>query len=211
MKHDMARWGRRHLLWLLLLAPAVAIAGFVALVFLRGVHRGDIMLAPGSRDYRTNSPREKAVFPRARRDVFPSQVRADLARYRQTVAWAGILDDFSLREEGDSVVVRMYVAHRYFDWIEDHGIQRARYFLSPRGDGRFAAAVAMPREYRKGIEETTKRGDMMIVYGVPAELRGDLIVLNPTEHVRPVPRALWRDDVLEYGRPGEPVHQLSKF
>jgi hypothetical protein len=53
------------------------------------------------------------------------------------------------------------------------------------------------------------RGDMVIVYGVPYDVRGEEIGIYPTEHIRPVARALWRDDVLDYGRAGEAVRSLK--
>lgn len=139
-------------------------------------------LIPGSRHYVAVSPREAAVLNGAALDVFPDDVRRDPTRYTKTlVAWAGIVRSYEMRTEDGSLVIRFDVEHRYFDWIEDSGVQLERYFLSPRGEGMFRAAWAMPLEMRDTIAKQLHTGDMLVVYGIPSEVRNDVVALYPTE------------------------------
>jgi hypothetical protein len=125
-------------------------------------------LVPGSRMYKPVSDREAAVLARATRDIYPDDVRGDPQRYSKTlVAWAGILRSYEASKEHDATVLRFDIEHRYFDWIEDFGLQRERLFLSPRGEGAFRAAWSMPLDALGSVPQRVHEGDLLIVYGYP--------------------------------------------
>src|SRR5260370_14100764 len=98
-------------------------------------------LAPGSRAYRPLPQWEAKLYPQARRDVFPNDVREKPDAFTNTlVVWTGVITNIAFFNDGSSRVVRFTADHHYFDWIEDISIQRERFFLSSRGEGLFAAA-----------------------------------------------------------------------
>ncbi|WP_437586393.1 hypothetical protein [Sorangium sp. So ce1000] len=185
------------------LAVSLAVGGvcFAGLAFLALSGRLP-SLAPGSRTYHPVSEQEAAVFARATRDIHPDDVRGNPGRYDKTlVAWAGVLRSYKVSKENDATVLRFDIEHRYFDWIEDSGLQRARYFLSPRGEGAIRAAWSMPLEAFESISEKVHDGDMFVVYGYPADVRGEIVGLFPTEYVRLIQADLYTDRQLDYGRP----------
>jgi hypothetical protein len=148
--------------------------------------------------YRPEPTREAAVFSKARRDVFPDDVRASPAKYASTlVASPGLIKDFTRSPDG---LVHFTVEHRYFDWIADHGHQRQIYFLSPCGEGQFEGAWPM--------SEPFKVGDMIVLYGTPSQVHEKVVGLAPVEFARTYGEQIFRDDMLEYGRPGSPIRFL---
>ena len=158
-------------------------------------------VVPGSGPYEPVSEREGAVFARAVRTVQPQDVRASLDPHRNTlIAWAGIIRSFEVTEEDGSAVVRFDVEHRYFDWIEDFSSSSARYLLSSRGEGIFRSAWSMPVEALDPLSQTIQNGDMLVVYGFPAEVRDEVVGLYPTEYVRLIDSSLVNDEALDYGR-----------
>ena len=172
----------------------VAALGFVLLV------KSGRPLLPSSREYRPVSAREARLFATARRDIYPEDVRRDVASYADTtVVWAGIIRRLDLQEEGGALVMRFETEHRYFDWIEDNSARSAIYYPSDTGEGTFHVAWTMPSNMRDAVERNTHVGDMIIAYGQPAQ-HEDKVGLYPCVYVRPVPRALCDDSVLSYGR-----------
>ncbi|MEZ4405154.1 MAG: hypothetical protein R3A52_01500 [Polyangiales bacterium] len=210
--HGIARVAdgrRRFRWWWLLLLPGVAALALTCVAVAVGVARGDLWLLPGSGPYRAISPAEARVMESARRDVFPNDVREDLARHAGSrVVWAGVARRLSVQRVGADTVLYLELEHRYFDWIEDHGAQREWYFLSPRGEGRFAAAWALPPGSERYARESLHEGDLFIVYGTQMEVRDGVIGFGRTAYLRPIARREWRDDVMDYGRPGTPTRHL---
>jgi hypothetical protein len=165
-------------------------------------------LVPGSRVYKPVSDREAGVFARATRDVYPGDVRQAPERYRKSlVAWAGILRSYEVSKENELTTLRFNIEHRYFDWIEDFGLQPERLFLSPRGEGMFRAAWSMPVEAFASVPEKVHEGDLLIVYGYPAEVRDQVVGFYPTEYVRLIGKNAYTDKKLDYGRRGERAAQ----
>ncbi|OHX35871.1 hypothetical protein BJL95_11560 [Methylomonas sp. LWB] len=52
-------------------------------------------------------------------------------------------------------------------------------------------------------------GDMLVAYGSPSFIDQDFIGLNPTKNIRGIKPNWFRMDILDYGRPGEPVKTLK--
>jgi hypothetical protein len=167
-------------------------------------------LIPGSQPYRPLPQWEAQFFKQAHRDIFPEQVRQQPGAYRDSlVAWTGIIVSVEYQGEGASRTARITAEHRYFDWIEDSGIQHEKYFLSPRGEGRFATYwdVANPSD-QKFIDQFSV-GDMLVAYGHPSLVQQDFIGLSPTLNMRAIKPVLFRSDALDYGKPGEPATLLK--
>ena len=185
-----------------------SIAAVLLLASCTAAHCGGLL--PGSQAYRPLPRWEAGFFDQARRDVFPEQVRKDPAAFADTlVAWVGVIVSIEYHGEGESRSARITAEHHYFDWIEDASVQRAKFFLSPRGEGRFAPCwgVADPRD-QKFIDQFAV-GDMLVAYGHPSVIQPELVGLSPTLNMRAIAPSLFRTDVIDYGRPGEPSRLLK--
>ena len=154
-------------------------------------------LAPGSRMFAPEGPLEKRLFPYAKRDVFPDDVRKDPAAHRATVLlWSGIIQSADAVPVAGGTGLRLVIEHHYWDFIEDYSIQRAIAFLSPRGEGTFEVlfAFAIPAE-------RVRPQDMAIVYGSPIGAAGsaDHVILDGAV-LRTLPRDKYATDIWDYGR-----------
>ncbi|XXT22045.1 hypothetical protein WME94_10840 [Sorangium sp. So ce429] len=135
-------------------------------------------------------------------NIHPDDVRANPDRHGKTlIAWAGVLRSYEVSKENDATVLRFDIEHRYFDWIEDFGIQQAHYFLSSKGEGTFRAAWSMPLEAFESVPDKIHHGDMLVVYGYPAEVRGQIVGIFPVEYVRLIQADLYAERQLNYSRP----------
>ena len=165
---------------------------------------------PGSKSYTPLPTWEQKFFEEARRDIYPDDVRQSPATYKETlVTWPGIIRDITIETENGSRIARFSIEHHYFDWIEDFGVQRERFFLSPRGEGMFVAAWRVDTEDEKQFVKQFAVNDMIIAYGYPSMIKDDLIGLYPTQNIRSIKPEWYRTDVLDYGRLGEPVKILQ--
>ena len=51
-------------------------------------------------DYRPKTAKEKEAFPRANKNVQPSDVQKDFEQFRYTeIAWAGIIEDIQFKDQ----------------------------------------------------------------------------------------------------------------
>jgi hypothetical protein len=162
-------------------------------------------LFPGSQSYKPLPKWERQFFQKAKRDIYPNDVRKSPKTYENTlVVWPGIIKSITIDTKNGSQIARFTIEHHYFDWIEDHGIQREKYFLSPRGEGLFALAWRVDTQEDKLFIQQFAVDDMIIAYGYPSMIKDDLIGFY-----RPIKPKWYRTDVLDYGRPGEPVKSLK--
>lgn len=156
---------------------------------------------PGSRPYKPASVREEQAIAASTRDVYPDDVRANLSAHQVQVAWAGLLQRAEVEGTHPNAVVTVTVEHHYFDWIEDHGVQREIHLLSPRGEGTFRCSSAIdPRIdlslFRRGVV----RGLMIVAYGTPTRLDGPVVDLGRCAYLRIVPGQTHSTTRLNYGR-----------
>ncbi len=150
-----------------------------------------------SKHYRPEGEQETELFAKARRDVYPNDVRENLKAFDgQLLLWTGIVQSVGPTEDGKHL--RMKVEHHYWDWIEDHSIQPEIAFLSPRGEGLFAC------DYRPNSkvepDEVARVGDMAIVYGMPKELTASGMILMACPFYKTLRRELYATDIFSYGR-----------
>jgi hypothetical protein len=120
----------------------------------------------GTRAYRPAEAADAAIFARARRDVFPDDVRAGRAG-AGPVAWAGVITRVEEAQRSGTTVWDLYVEHHYWTWNEDFGMQPERAILSARGEGGFRC---------RGVKSE----------GVSTELTTD--AKSPASHPRGAPR-----------------------
>jgi hypothetical protein len=125
------------------------------------------------------------------------------------VVWTGVITDIGFFNDGSSRVARITAEHHYFDWIEDFGIQRERFFLSPRGEGAFAAAWRVDSATNQTFIAQFAVGDMLVAYGSPSLIHDSVVGLSPTQNLRVIKPQWYRTDILDYGRPGEPSKILK--
>jgi hypothetical protein len=158
---------------------------------------------PGTRQYQPLPKWEARFFAEARRDVFPQDVRGNPSHFRDTlVAWTGIVKKIEHMQYDSSPFVRFTVEHHYFDWAEDFGLQRERFFVSPRGEGGFTAIWPDSAENDAFLKQFAV-GDFLIAYGYPSVVHSDVVGLDPTQNLRAIKPKWYRTDILDYGRPGK--------
>ena len=121
-------------------------------------------VAPYSSLYSPADPQEAIAFKNSDRKVFPNDVRKNIDEYLSTeVAWTGVLKRVKVLSNSPKEIVKFTIEHHYWDWIEDHSIQKAVAFLSPRGEGMFSC-IKSSRTQNTPIPPI---GSMAIVYGYP--------------------------------------------
>ena len=123
--------------------------------------------------------------------------------------WTGVITKVEIFSDISPRTARLTAEHHYVDWIENLSIQRERFFQSPRGEGAFAGRwiLATPED-QKCVDQLTV-GDMLIAYGYPRVIGGDYVGLNTTQNLRAIKLQWYRTDILDYGRPGEPIKVLK--
>lgn len=168
-------------------------------------------IVPGSQPYQPASDLEETHMKAADYTIFPDDIRKNPASYKdKEIAWVGIVKDAKINKLPTGYQIIFTLEHRYFDWIEDDSIQRARFFVSPRGEGAFMTYWDMPltADYAM-LQQTTAPGSLLVVYGHPAKnaVIDGVVYINP-DYVRPYERSWYADDVMDYGRPGSPVKIL---
>jgi hypothetical protein len=146
--------------------------------------------------YQGSSDTERKLLADARRDIYPDDVRKDPETFRNvTLAWPGIVTS-ARPDPNDTQMSEVVIEHHYWDWVEDHSIQKAKAFLSPRGEGEFVCHAE--RRTVPSVELTTA---MAIAYVRPVGIEDQ--TLHATCIVRFFPRDWYATDVMDYGRNGE--------
>ena len=186
----------------------------VALCITASAAAGDTCLAQGSsRPYQPISAREREIFAQASRTIYPSDILQRPDEYRDSLlVWAAVIDSGQNVQSPSGFAVFLFASHRFFDWIEDRGAQRERFFLSPRGEGTILLALpAKDTVERAEIGSEYPPRTMIVAYGYPrvVERPGVRLIHLLVAFLQPYPIATYRQDVLEYGRPGEPIKFLS--
>ena len=168
----------------------------VSLVFATGCPMG-----PYTVQYKGSSGVERRLLAVARRDVYPDDVRAAPEQYRDAMlAWPGIVTS-AQPDASDPAMVEVVIAHHYWDWIEDHSIQKAKAFLSPRGEGEFVCHAS-----RDQLPAIDFKAAMAITYVRPVGMKDGrlhaacVLALHPPDW--------YLTDVFEYGRNGEGMRVL---
>jgi hypothetical protein len=157
--------------------------------------------APYSKPYQGNSAWEQKYLAEAQRDIYPSDVRRSPESFRKaTLAWPGIVVS-AVPEANDSSFWEVIIEHHYWDWIEDHSIQKAKAFLSPRGEGQFVCHAE-----RRTLPSVELRGAMAVAYVRPVGVKEN--VLHAGCLIRFYPPNWYATDVMDYGRDGADVKLL---
>ncbi|MDC4204579.1 MAG: hypothetical protein MPW14_07480 [Candidatus Manganitrophus sp.] len=161
---------------------------------------------PHTNYYQPVSSWEKQASDRANRNVFPDDVRNDLAGNSSTVvAWPGVVLNSEFIEHPDNIEVQFVLEHHYYDWLEDHSVQKEKIFLSPRGEGQFKTSWFVKKESNTDeMRKAASPGNLVIVYGTPERVNDDRSISLKSVYIRGIDKQWYRTDVLDYGRPGEP-------
>ena len=147
---------------------------------------------------------ERQLFNIAKRNITPDDVQKSPDTYTKTlVVWTGIIKHIDVNEEKEGHTFYITVGHHYFDWIEDRGVQREMFFLSPRGEGDFIVAWSAVTAQDYQFIRQFSVGDMIIAYGCPNTIGDNIIGLNPTVNIRYIKPQWFSTEKLDYGRSGE--------
>jgi hypothetical protein len=164
---------------------------------------------PGIKPYHPVSDWEARELKNASRNIYPNDVRKEISKYSNSlIVWPGIILDSEMITHDDKVEVKFLVEHHFYNWLEDHGFQREKIFLSPHGEGNFRTSWYL----KKGIDPTPLKkmasaGNLVIVYGYPRKIESDSTIIIESKYIRGIEKQWFRTDVLDYGRPGEKVNR----
>ena len=139
-----------------------------------------------------------------------SLIRNDILRYREVpIVWPGLIKDSKIVQHDENIEIIFLLEHHYYDWIEDFGAQREKMFLSPRGEGLFAASWFMNKDVNlPEIKKATAIGNLAIVYGMPERVEDNVIFIK-SSYVRSIDAQRYGMDIFDYGRRGEPMKFLK--
>ena len=166
--------------------------------------------------YRPVTRPERIEYNLARPDVYPEDVRKVPSQFaNMRVAWAGIIVSNDANDEDFGGKIRMDTVfeHHYFDWEENHHDGGVRLLISPRGEGRFRMHWQMNRKDLDASAEDALKyaepGKLAIVYGTPEKVDDDGTIVLRYHYIRIFDPANFRENVLDYGRKGEPYHAIK--
>lgn len=169
----------------------------VGLVVLTGLLQACAALMPVPRAYRPENSREEVLWAKARRDVFPEDVRKRPEAFRnELMAWPGVIT-LADREAGkQGRVWKLILAHHYWDWTEQTGRPAERVLLSPRGEGFFQCmqpALDSAKPY-------DPREEFAVVYGYPEKVLDNDVIQMHCVSLRTFHRSTYTTEAVEYGR-----------
>jgi hypothetical protein len=154
-------------------------------------------LLPIPRLYHPENSREELLWAKARRDVFPEDVRRRIEAYRgELLVWPGIITLVHQDAGNQGPSSTLIIAHHYWDWVEQPGGRQERVWLSPRGEGFFQCA----RPLTESAARADVRDELAVVYGYPERVLDNDIVHMRCVDLRRFHRSAYATDVLEYGR-----------
>lgn len=163
-----------------------------------------------------NKP-ERIEFKRARLEVYPDDVRKDLAHYVNTpVAWVGVIRSTDAQEDdfGGRISAESVFEQHYFDWQQDTDACGVNLLVSPRGEGAFSCHWQMRKTDNDAsaydAEKFAHAGKLAIVYGVPESVTADGTVVLKYCYLRILSRAHFSTNEVDYGRLGlEPYNPIG--
>ena len=170
---------------------------FLLLLFL--LLTGCPKIMPSSEAYLpTHGSYEGTLWSKARRDVFPEDVRQRPEDYKdQVLLWTGIVQ--ATRLNGGTIITDY--EHHYWDWVLDYGTQQQIAFLSPRGEGKFRCIQKLEYFGENFVPSLPPVGSMAIVYGTVQQLEsGSIVSLDCAPLIKVLPPEKFATDVWEYGR-----------
>lgn len=166
--------------------------------------------------YQPETKPEKIEFRGDRLDVYPDDVRKNLAAYTNVgVAWVGVIRGTDAHEEdvGDKIRASTVFEHHYFDWVEDKGKHGWQLAVSPRGEGVFSTEWYLKKTVRDAgaanAEHFAGPGKLAIVYGVPEKILPDGTIVLKYRYLRIIGHPHFTTNEFDYGRLGEPFHVIQ--
>jgi hypothetical protein len=133
-----------------------------------------------SLNYKPASDWEKREFENARFDVYPEDIRENLAEYKTTeVAWAGIIQVSERYENPNSQEFALLMEHRYFDWKPTYRNSNIIYHPSASGEGLFQTSWFLKKDADLDFySELYAPENLALVYGVPDTVINDVVFLK---------------------------------
>jgi hypothetical protein len=104
------------------------------------------------------------------------------------VVWTGVIKNIEVVENNDNINLLIVVEQRFYDWIEDFGMQPQHYFISKRSQGLFNTEWKLKKETDIATIKSNI-GDMVVVYGEPKNQSDGSIYLKAS-YVRLISKKL---------------------
>jgi hypothetical protein len=130
--------------------------------------------------YMPKSEWEMQEYSQTDFQVYPNQVRRDLANYKSTrIAWVGIIQESEFYENPDNYEVILLLEHRYFDWAADYSMTKSKYVVSTQGDGLFQTSWRLKKDADLDyFMDRFGKGNLAIVYATPDTVINDIVLVK---------------------------------
>jgi hypothetical protein len=159
--------------------------------------------------YHPVSGPEKIEYRNDRPDIYPEDVRKDLAHFSKVrVAWAGIiLSNNATEVDMDGIQMDTVFKSHYFDWTQDDHPSGVCLLISPRGEGDFRMRWQLNRKDQDATYVDALKyaapGKLALVYGTPVSIDPDGTIVLRYHYIRVLDTAQFTANELNYGRLGE--------
>lgn len=157
--------------------------------------------------YQPATKPENIEFTHDRLDVYPDDVRRDLAAHtNDPVAWVGIIRSTDAYEEdqGDLILANTVFEHHFFNWIQNGHGHGAKLYVSPRGEGLFRTQWRLKKLGEEGsarnAEKYAGKGKLAIFYGVPESVDTNGTVVLRYRYLRILDADHFSTNRFDYGR-----------
>lgn len=170
---------------------------------------GCTSMLPHTKKFEPGGPQEKMYFDLSDGTIFPDDVRKDPKKYSKViVSWTGVIESVEFDEASNDDTKSFWIfraKHHYYDWLLDYSIQREKFFLSPKGEGKFTVIVPVKKyganaeNFKKQVLESFAKGDMIVAYGTPDKVENESIRLS-NGFANSVPARYFSTKYLTYDR-----------
>lgn len=149
--------------------------------------------------YKPQTEWEQREFKNADFNIYPDNVRSDLAKYKNTeVAWAGIIEESEFYEQENTYQVLLLMEHHYFDWKVDKMGSPQLYYPSAEGEGMFQTTWYLKKD--ADLDYFIDRfgaGNLAIVYAKPDTVIDDVVLVN-ADYIRIIDKEHFLTDQIYY-------------
>jgi len=151
-------------------------------------------MAPNSKLYSPKSKTEISLFKKAKKKIFPNDIKKNINKYSNTlVVWTGILKHSHWENNSTA---KFIIEHHYWDWIEDYSIQKEVAFVSPRGEGIFTCT----KRSTQINAELPEVESFAIVYGYPKRISKNGEIILDCKGISFTDKGWYATDIWDYGR-----------
>ena len=138
------------------------------------------------RRYQPVSMLENEIYQQIDKRIWPDDVRNNIEKYKKSkIAWVGVVEEFMTDFTNPEYnLIRFYLKHHYYNWMENLEPQRKPIDLSTIGEGYFVCYYILGKE--TDSEDIAKDfvGEVIINYGSPIGILENNAIEMSTDYLR---------------------------